>query len=101
MVGVLSLLGYAAAVAAQFNIKHTEYGTSPPVYPSPQISGVGGWDAALEKAQAFLSQLTTEEKAQMVTGKRFHCSLLVKQLTSRRYRGTMCRQHWSSAKTQL
>ncbi|KAF1343753.1 hypothetical protein EJ07DRAFT_169400 [Lizonia empirigonia] len=68
MLRILSLLGFASAVAAQFNIRHTQYGTSPPVYPSPQISGTGGWDAALGKAQAFLAELTTEEKAQIVTG---------------------------------
>ena len=68
MLRSLSLVGFAATAAAQFNINHTQYGTSPPVYPSPQISGAGGWDAALEKAQAFLAQLTTGEKAQIVTG---------------------------------
>lgn len=62
------LVGLAATAAAQFNVNHTQYGTSPPVYPSPQISGAGGWDAALEKARAFLAQLSTEEKAQIVTG---------------------------------
>lgn len=68
MLRVLSLLSYAATVASQFNINHTQYDTSPPIYPSPQISGSGGWGAALEKAQEFLAQLTTEEKAQIVTG---------------------------------
>lgn len=63
-----SLIGLSAIVAAQFNINHTQYGTSPPVYPSPQTSGAGGWDAALNKSHAFLSQLTAEEKAQIVTG---------------------------------
>ena len=32
------------------------------------ITGAGGWDAALSKAQAFVSQLTLDEKAYMVTG---------------------------------
>lgn len=68
MLRTWSLVAFAAIVVAQFNINHTQYGTSPPVYPSPQISGAGGWDAALEKARAFLAQLTTEEKAQIVTG---------------------------------
>ncbi|KAH7408303.1 glycoside hydrolase superfamily [Phaeosphaeria sp. MPI-PUGE-AT-0046c] len=62
------LLGSATVVAAQFNFKHTQYETSPPVYPSPNITGIGGWDAALEKARAFLGKLTLEEKASMVTG---------------------------------
>jgi hypothetical protein len=68
MLRPLCLLGYAATVAAQFSFEHTQYGSSPPVYPSPQISGAGGWDAALEKAQAFLAELTAEEKAQLATG---------------------------------
>lgn len=68
MLRTWSLVSLAATAAAQFNVNHTQYGTSPPVYPSPQISGAGGWDAALEKAQAFLAQLSTEEKAQIVTG---------------------------------
>lgn len=32
------------------------------------ITGTGGWDAALTKAQAFVDQLTLDEKAYMVTG---------------------------------
>jgi beta-glucosidase len=51
----------------------TEYGSSPAVYPSPNITGVGGWEAALEKAKAFVAQLTTEEKADMVTGQAGPC----------------------------
>jgi beta-glucosidase len=69
MVRTLPLVAYATAVAAQFNVKHTQYGTSPPVYPSPRTYGAGGWNAALKEAQAFVAELTTEEKAQMVTGK--------------------------------
>ncbi|KAL5113430.1 hypothetical protein ACEQ8H_008698 [Pleosporales sp. CAS-2024a] len=64
----LLLLGGSTAAVAQFNIEHTQYGTSPPVYPSPNITGSGGWDAALQKARAFVSNLTLEEKAKMVTG---------------------------------
>ncbi|EXJ56169.1 beta-glucosidase [Cladophialophora yegresii CBS 114405] len=44
-----------------------DYGTSPPVYPSPPTAGIG-WDAAFAQAEAFVSNLTLEEKAQMVTG---------------------------------
>ena len=68
MVRVLLLTACATVAAAQFNIKHTQYGTSPPVYPSPRTCGAGGWDAALEKAQTFVADLTTEEKAQIITG---------------------------------
>ncbi|KAK8054257.1 beta-glucosidase G [Apiospora saccharicola] len=44
------------------------YGHSPAVYPSPKIAGNGGWKDAMTKAQEFVSQLTPEEKADMVTG---------------------------------
>ncbi|KAF3030327.1 hypothetical protein E8E12_000460 [Didymella heteroderae] len=62
------LVACAAATVAQFGINHTQYGGSPAVYPSPRTVGSGGWDAALEKARKFVSALTVDEKAQMVTG---------------------------------
>jgi len=86
MLRELVLIGCASAVVAQFNFTHTQYDTSPPVYPSREsvevlkcsllgltfvpanITGAGGWEAALEKARAFVGKLTIEEKAQMVTG---------------------------------
>ncbi|CAI6332454.1 unnamed protein product [Periconia digitata] len=64
----LASLALAATSNAQFGIKHTQYETSPPVYPSPNITGIGGWEAALEKARGFLAELSLEEKSQMVTG---------------------------------
>lgn len=45
-----------------------QYGHSPAVYPSPNATGAGGWEAALAKATAFVAQLTLEEKSDMVTG---------------------------------
>jgi beta-glucosidase len=68
MLGSLTWLGLVAAATAQFDFVHTQYDTSPPVYPSPEISGAGGWDAALERARTFLAELTLEEKSSMVTG---------------------------------
>ncbi|KAF1831336.1 avenacinase [Decorospora gaudefroyi] len=68
MKGTIAWLGFSATTAAQFDIKHTQYGTSPPVYPSPNITGAGDWEVALEKARTFLDQLTLEEKAGIVTG---------------------------------
>ncbi|KAF2124987.1 glycoside hydrolase family 3 protein [Dothidotthia symphoricarpi CBS 119687] len=50
----------------------TEYGTSPAVYPSPNTTGTG-WEAAVKKAEAFIAQLTLEEKADMVTGQAGPC----------------------------
>jgi beta-glucosidase len=55
------LLAVIAQSAAQ------DYGSSPPVYPSPPTAGIG-WEAAFAQAEAFVSNLTLEEKAQMVTG---------------------------------
>ncbi|KAL8287847.1 avenacinase [Gaeumannomyces tritici] len=63
-----ALLAWASLSEAQFGIKHTQYGTSEPIYPSPEISGSGGWEAGLAKAKDFVAQLTPEEKANMVTG---------------------------------
>lgn len=60
---------HVASVAAQFNYNHTQYGTSPAVYPSPKTAGAGGWGEALGRARAFLAELTLEEKTQIVTGK--------------------------------
>lgn len=68
MVRPLPLITCAAAVAAHVGVKHTQYETGPPVYSSPRTCGAGDWVAALEKAQAFAAELTTEEKAQIVTG---------------------------------
>ncbi|EPQ54185.1 hypothetical protein GLOTRDRAFT_44548 [Gloeophyllum trabeum ATCC 11539] len=44
------------------------YSFSPPVYPSPHATGAGDWKAAFARADSFVSQLTLEEKAEMVTG---------------------------------
>lgn len=67
---------------------HEDYTTSPAVYPSREyntssprrpantaianITGTG-WEAALEKAKAWVSQLTTEEKSLLVTGTEGPC----------------------------
>jgi len=57
-----ALLGDLAVVA-----QDSDYGSSPPVYPSPQTQGIG-WEAAFARAEAFVANLTLEEKAQLVTG---------------------------------
>ncbi|KAI1080591.1 beta-glucosidase-related glycosidase [Whalleya microplaca] len=49
------------------------YGHSPAVYPSPNATGNGGWEAALAKAKAFVAELTIDEKADMVTGQPGPC----------------------------
>jgi beta-glucosidase len=73
------LLALVSSVAAQ-----APGYESPQVYPSrtmrfplvscivltniANITGVGGWQAALSRAQSFLDQLTIEEKYGIVTG---------------------------------
>ncbi|KAK5125213.1 hypothetical protein LTR85_000889 [Meristemomyces frigidus] len=42
--------------------------TTPPKYPSPWGAGLGEWATAYEKARAFVSQLTLEEKVNLTTG---------------------------------
>ena len=44
------------------------YGQSPAVYPTPEISGIGGWEEALHKAQAMVSQMSLEEKVNLTGG---------------------------------
>ncbi|CAJ2504169.1 Uu.00g115630.m01.CDS01 [Anthostomella pinea] len=50
------------------------YGHSPTVYPSPNATGAGGFQEALEKAKAFVAELTLEEKSDMVTGQPGPCT---------------------------
>ncbi|CAK7235414.1 hypothetical protein SBRCBS47491_009285 [Sporothrix bragantina] len=44
------------------------YGESPPVYPSPDMTGVGTWVVAYNKAVALVSQMTLEEKVNLTGG---------------------------------
>ncbi|TFK45798.1 beta-glucosidase [Heliocybe sulcata] len=62
----VSLALLACGTAAQ--LEQSSYAYSPPVYPSPNTTGLGGWESALAKADAFVSQLTLDEKTQIVTG---------------------------------
>ncbi|KAF3398431.1 putative beta-glucosidase G [Penicillium rolfsii] len=49
------------------------YGHSPAVFPSPNATGLGGWEAAFAKSRQFVALLTLEEKADMVTGQPGPC----------------------------
>ncbi|GCB27704.1 probable beta-glucosidase G [Aspergillus awamori] len=51
----------------------TPYGGSPPVFPSPETKGKGGWEKAMAQAKNWVSQLTVEEKAWMATGQPGPC----------------------------
>jgi beta-glucosidase len=58
-------------VAGQDTVVHQDthfYGQSPPIYPSPEISGTGGWNDAFSKAQALVLQMTLEEKTSLTGG---------------------------------
>ncbi|CAP96229.1 putative beta-glucosidase M [Penicillium chrysogenum] len=57
-------------VAGQDTVVHQDthfYGQSPPIYPSPEISGTGGWNE-FSKAQALVLQMTLEEKTSLTGG---------------------------------
>nr|ATQ35959.1 beta-glucosidase [Talaromyces piceae] len=65
------LLGVACvnAVAQDVIINDSYfYGDSPPVYPSPNVTGAGDWDQAYQKAKEFVSKLTQEEKVNLTAG---------------------------------
>ncbi|CAD0041524.1 unnamed protein product [Aureobasidium pullulans] len=66
----LTAIGLAGAQNSSWN--HELYTSSPSVYPSPETAGIG-WETALAQAEAFLTNLTLEEKAGLVTGSAGPC----------------------------
>jgi beta-glucosidase len=44
------------------------YGRSPPVYPTPEGSGAGGWSDAYARARDLVSQMTNDEKNNITYG---------------------------------
>ena len=51
------------------NLEHYwSYGRSPPVYPSPQMSGSGDWQEAYDYARDLVSQMTNDEKNNITYG---------------------------------
>jgi hypothetical protein len=113
-------LKLAATAAALFNFTHTQYGTARPSTPRVRLprttraytcsilthtaarsSGLGGWEAARERAQAFVAQLTLDEKAALVTGEdRSVCSASARAHAARRPR-SVCRQHTGCSPVKL
>jgi len=62
-----ALAANESAIAA--NLEHFwSYGRSPPVYPSPEMSGLGDWEAAYNYAKQLVSQMTNEEKNNITYG---------------------------------
>lgn len=74
-IGILfSCLSYTGFSNAQ-TLSNSSNGhfTSLDVYPSPNITGAGGWTDALGRARDFVNQLSWNEKVYMVTGVRGPC----------------------------
>ncbi|ODM23280.1 hypothetical protein SI65_00869 [Aspergillus cristatus] len=92
----LSLVNLATSQNAKIVQNDTYfYGQSPPVYPSPQMAGNGGWGEALSKAQAMVSQMSLEEKVNITGGyesKTTACSGSVPAINRPGFPG-MCVQH--------
>jgi beta-glucosidase len=73
---ILVLLGYVGTVQAAVNqsalaanLEHFwSYGRSPPVYPTPQMSGSGGWEESYQYARQLVSQMTNDEKNNLTYG---------------------------------
>lgn len=66
----VALLTALATVQAQDVITEDSYffGESPPVFPSPEMSGAGPWATAYARARALVAQMTLEEKVNMTAG---------------------------------
>ncbi|KAJ5626337.1 glycoside hydrolase family 3 protein [Penicillium lagena] len=58
----------ASAVPGEITSDTYFYGESPPVYPSPDITGLGDWAAALVKAKAMVKQMTLAEMVNITGG---------------------------------
>lgn len=44
------------------------YGRSPPVYPSPEMTGTGGWEESFAFAQNLVAAMTNDEKNNITYG---------------------------------
>lgn len=70
--GLLSASASAQGVLSQFDnppdLLWPREPYSPYSYPSPNATGAGGWQLAIQKAKRFVAQLTIEEKASLCTG---------------------------------
>ncbi|KAK3365825.1 beta-glucosidase [Lasiosphaeria ovina] len=56
--------GDAAAITSDVHF----YGQSPPVYPSPNMTGAGPWADAFSKARALVANMTLSEKISLTGG---------------------------------
>lgn len=44
------------------------YGRSPPVYPSPEMTGASGWEEAFQYARNLVAAMTNDEKNNITYG---------------------------------
>ncbi|KAI0442735.1 glycoside hydrolase superfamily [Xylaria telfairii] len=65
LVACLAALGLSQDVITDDT---TFYGQSPPVYPSPQGTGIGDWADAYSQAKDIVSQLSRDEKVNLTGG---------------------------------
>lgn len=61
-------LAASAVLASGLALAEDKLAFSPPYYPSPWVSGQGGWEDAYSKARQFVSKLTLDEKVNLTTG---------------------------------
>ncbi|CAI7676432.1 unnamed protein product [Penicillium pancosmium] len=64
----LALLLSCSAHAENITSDTHFYGQSPPVYPSPEGTGSGNWEASYQKAKEFVGKLSAEEKVNLTAG---------------------------------
>ncbi|KAI1141252.1 glycoside hydrolase family 3 protein [Hypoxylon sp. FL0543] len=60
--------GFGTAAQSIITDDTTFYGQSPPVYPSPNGTGLGDWADSYSKARALVAQMTLEEKVNLTGG---------------------------------
>lgn len=89
LAGVSTVSGQNGSTSAGPAWNHEDFATSPPIYPSRECSIIvilimvlnfsianatgTAWEDALERAKAWVAQLTTDEKSHLVTGTEGPC----------------------------
>lgn len=53
------------------NLFYPREPVTPYSFPSPNTTGMGGWDVAVARAKRFVAELTIEEKVSICTGNGF------------------------------
>lgn len=66
--GALAVFAGTAATQGQITNDTYFYGQSEPVYPSPNATGLQGWESAVSQARQFVMQLSIAEKTNLTGG---------------------------------